>query len=229
MLTEREMDTKVCSKCREVKLLEEFNKRKDKKDGYRSECKACNKEYAAKHYAANPEKIKERSAKYYAANPEKEKERNAKYYAANPEKRKESQSKWRAANREKERERVAKYRAANPDYQAKWCAANPDYQAKWCAANPHKGRARASKRRAAKRRAIPKWLTEKDWQAMDDINEEADRLTRETGVKYEVDHIHPLQGKLICGLQCPANLQILTAAENRSKSNKFKPYVQDSM
>lgn len=56
---------------------------------------------------------------------------------------------------------------------------------------------------------------------IDEIYEECRRVTRETGVQHHVDHIIPLQGRLVCGLHVENNLRIITASENCSKHNKL--------
>jgi len=90
-----------------------------------------------------------------------------------------------------------------------------------CKNNLDKNRARNAKRRARKLNATPKWLTKQQNQAIIEVYKEAKRLEELTGNTYHVDHIVPLINKNVCGLHVPWNLQVLSASENMSKSNKF--------
>ena len=78
------------------------------------------------------------------------------------------------------------------------------------------------KRIAAQQQALPKWA---DVAAMKAIYKDAARLTQQTGIRHEVDHIIPLRSPIVCGLHVPANLQILTKTANRKKWNYFHEFV----
>lgn len=69
--------------------------------------------------------------------------------------------------------------------------------------------------------ATPDWLTEEHWAQMNAVYAEARRLTKDTGVRHDVDHMHPINGKTLSGLHVPWNLQILTQAKNVAKSNRY--------
>lgn len=73
-------------------------------------------------------------------------------------------------------------------------------------------------RQARIKKATPSWA---DKESIKQFYVEAQRLTKETGVLHEVDHIIPIQGKKVSGLHVPENLQILTAEENQRKNAKF--------
>ena len=74
------------------------------------------------------------------------------------------------------------------------------------------------KRKASLIQRTPKWA---DIEKIKAFYIELERLTKETGILHEVDHIIPLQGKFVSGLHVHNNLQILTRSENRSKGNNF--------
>lgn len=40
-----EISVKTCSKCKKTKPIDQFNRRKVSKDGYRGQCQACEREY----------------------------------------------------------------------------------------------------------------------------------------------------------------------------------------
>jgi hypothetical protein len=70
---------------------------------------------------------------------------------------------------------------------------------------------------ARKRDAMPPWA---DAEAIQAIYDEARRLTAETGIPHEVDHIESLLGKNASGLHWEGNLRVITRTENRRKSNR---------
>ena len=92
---------------------------------------------------------------------------------------------------------------------------------KWRATNKGRGSANASaaKRRAAILKRTPAWLSNDDKREIELIYKIAARVSKETGIKYHVDHKVPLQGETVCGLHVPDNLQLLKAFDNLSKGN----------
>ena len=73
-------------------------------------------------------------------------------------------------------------------------------------------------RRKKRDKSMPPWANKEKILA---FYIEARRLTNETGIKHEVDHIIPSNHKLVSGLHCEQNLQVLPQTENRQKNNKF--------
>lgn len=76
----------------------------------------------------------------------------------------------------------------------------------------------AEQRKSALQCATPAWA---DLDAIKALYAESRRLTAETGVKHEVDHIIPIRGKRVCGLHVPWNLRVITKAANARKHAKF--------
>ena len=73
-------------------------------------------------------------------------------------------------------------------------------------------------RRSSLVNATPIWADKKE---IKKIYEDCIRISQSTGIKYEVDHVIPLNGSIVTGLHIASNLQIIQATKNRSKSNKY--------
>ena len=83
---------------------------------------------------------------------------------------------------------------------------------------------RQAKRRATKIQRTPKWIKDVFVDEIKIIYKRAQTIKAFTGEVWHVDHIIPLQGKLVSGLHVPWNLQLLPAEENLSKGNRFSPH-----
>lgn len=189
---------KTCSACKVEKPLTEFYRRPANRDGRRGDCKLCTDAKVAKWQEANPDKV--RAAK-------------RKYDANNKEKVSEMKKRWQYANRKRMAELVMRYARKNPDKVAARNAAWTKENLAWCAA-------KNARRHAAKLQATPAWANEFFISEAYDL---AARRTKATGFKWHVDHVVPLQSKLVCGLHVENNLQVIPATVNLSKHNKHWP------
>lgn len=63
------MKTRICTKCKEKKLLSNFYKDKYNKDGHKSHCKKCSKKYHTAYCKKNRQKENKRSVDYKRSHP----------------------------------------------------------------------------------------------------------------------------------------------------------------
>ena len=126
-----------------------------------------------------------------ARNPDKESARQKRYYDRNRQAQIEKAAKWTKENAER-----VNARKRETGY----------------------GAASQARYRCAKRQQTPAWA---DHSAIRRIYSACARVTKETGILHEVDHIIPIQGENVRGLHVESNLQVIPAPDNRSKGNRF--------
>jgi hypothetical protein len=188
----------LCTRCKLEKSPEKFSICRSSKNGLHSWCKECAKQ-ARKEWSAK--------------NADRQKASFAEYYRNHKESMDSASKAWVLQNTERRREIARKYAAANPE------RAKRNGEA-WRKTNVTLMRQRYSQRRALKIQNMPGWANS------DKIAEQyklAEKLSVLTGIPHEVDHAVPLKSKLVCGLHCEANLQVLPRSQNRSKSNRHWP------
>lgn len=165
--------------------------------GDRGQCPAAKKLANNLDYARKKELYRKRAKDWRAQNSER-----VKVLAQRDEvkvKARQRMREWSANNKERKREQDKKF-----------------YESNRALVNSYK-----AKRRAAVLSATPPWLTEQDWQAIREVYRLCDLMTVETGVEHEVDHIVPLQGKIVCGLHIATNLRVITAVANNRRPRIF--------
>jgi len=188
---------KKCTICKMEKCPSYFCKDKSRSDGLSSKCRDCAKTINVARRQKDPTAFKKKQAVHQ----KKYRERLA--------------GEKLFVYRKKDRERSSAYRQANRE---KVLASQKEYYQR----NIHKYRAYWAKRRASLREATPSWLTKKHIAEIDLIYAQARDCEVVSGEPYHVDHIVPLQGKNICGLHVPWNLQVLPADVNLSKGNSHE-------
>jgi hypothetical protein len=177
-----------------------------------SKCIECNTVYNRQWHRNNPEKAKAISRRTYAKHIEAHRIRNnVRHHSRSLEERRASAKKGYWNNIEKRREKSRK------DARKYWDKYK-EKRALYRKRNAGRLNALLAKYRARKLRATPVWANQ---DKMRSIYIEAKRLQKQNGVKYDVDHIIPLQGIAVCGLHVENNLQILLSSQNRSKHNKL--------
>jgi hypothetical protein len=124
------------------------------------------------------------------------------------------------------REYMAEYRKRKPEKALEWSRKHHENnkEKRLAAAREYKKKKRAEmtalqrKRHCGQLQRTPKWA---DQRAIKAVYKQCAALRKETGIRYEVDHIIPLQGEFVSGLHVASNLQILTKTENLKKNNGF--------
>lgn len=190
---------KLCKICDLEKDLYNFSSRKGTKDGLLTSCKQCVKEYNAKYRRENAEKIKQYAKSMVGFYRDSRKKYHKIYRSEHVDQVTIQKNLWYKNN-------IAKSKIKSK---------------KWSSNNRDKCNATRAKRRAAMKNALPLWLTKIQIIEISEFFTKAKLLNVETGIVHHVDHIIPLQNKLVCGLHVPWNLQLLTPSENSSKKNKF--------
>ena len=194
---------RTCTKCGQEKDVSAFVERSGERTGeYYSDCKPCRAIALKEWRKRNPSLLAEQYKRHY---------RNC---AAEKIKK---VTEWRRANPERHRLTMAAWVAKNKDWLPEMYRIN---SRRWAKANPHKVRSYSAKYRTQSKAAMPKWANPF---FIFEIYDLARRRTLVTGVEWVVDHIVPLQSKLVCGLHVENNLQVIPDVLNARKGNRHWP------
>jgi hypothetical protein len=167
----------------------------------------------------DPSVAKAKRREYYLKNKESMLEKNKAWVLAHADEVRAAK-KMRASKLSKEAKEAENAKARIRYHQKKqW---NADRKKAYRSAHKHLTNANASKRRAALIQRIPVWQTEFDELKIKCIYSVAAMLSRVNNEPWTVDHIIPLQGKIVSGLHVPSNLQVMRARENEAKRNKYE-------
>ena len=156
------------------------------------------KEYLRQWRLKNRDRVRAAHLRYYEKNKDAMKKRSIEWGKNNKTRRLEIARKTWAKH-------VIKRRAENRQ---------------WYIENKEKKNADGMRRIAQKKMAVPGWFNQF---FVDEAYHLAALRSKITGFKWDVDHIVPLQSKLVCGLHWHKNLQVIPKVVNIRKSNRVWP------
>lgn len=188
---------KICSQCDIAKDRADFHAKKESGDGLAPACKLCRAEADRRRYAGRADLVRAYSKKRYYADPQRHVSRTKKWQRDNP----------------------SKFRAYKDASELKHKAVRAAKRQEWKRNNKARVQEQYATRQARKKQRTPAWA---DIGKIRAVYAEALRLSRETGIKYHVDHVVPLQGELVSGLHVEHNLRAIPAEENLRKNNRFE-------
>jgi hypothetical protein len=107
-------------------------------------------------------------------------------------------------------------REQKKEYQREYARRN---RLKWKEQTSYSNRSALYDRRV--RKAKPPWLSLEQRRRILAWYKQCNKLNNEGEIKYNVDHIIPINSRYVCGLHVDWNLQILPAEENNRKNNSI--------
>ena len=222
---------KTCVGCKTEFDISMFSRNKLKRDGFDSYCKKCMAVFSAANYRKNVEKRRQQNIAWLTANPGKSAEYSLKWRTENPGEQSLCNRSHYVRNREtllaqdkaRRESRIDEFLQRERASYARNKGAALTKNKRWRDTNKPTVAAYAAKRRSAKAKRTPLWLTVEQLNAIKKFYEIADKESKRTGCVHHVDHIVPLRGKTVSGLHVPWNLQVILGVDNLSKNNRFWP------
>lgn len=210
---ENSITEKVCSKCKEVKPISEFNIRKEGKSRHRNDCKICQYKVNAEYRKANKEKVASKMKEWYVKNKERMHKYHKEYRENNKKERNAACKKWSLDNKEYLREYHKKYYEEHRDHKK-------EIVKKYRKENPDKVQV-ARYIRNERVRNNGGSVTAKEWIEIKKLYGNKCLCCGKTNIPLHIDHVIPLS---LGGRNSIENLQPLCKSCNSRKNAKTIDY-----